>query len=127
MPVPEALQSLRKPLVLAAEGALKPPLDKLEKSQLNHLIAVCNEASCAKEIELYLRYQASRQGRLWPPQLVDQVIRAINDVFKEHCPKRDDDVLETGAWRLYAVYLARTFTYQKAVELRTGGAHGGRS
>ena len=133
MTVAETLQPLRKHLVVAAErvmngafaGAEAP---ELEKSQLNHLIAVCNEAACSKEIELYLRYQAARDGRLWPPKLVQTIVEDMTKILQDELPPHGDrDALETGAWILYAVYLARTFTYKKAAhkEARNQPAGGG--
>lgn len=120
MSVAEALYPVRKHLVVAAEKAMKEAFSgskspKLEKSQLNHLIAVCNEAACSKEIELYLRYQASRDGTPWPLPLVQTVIADMTEILQTRLPRDGDtDALETGAWSLYAVYLARCFTYQKA-------------
>ncbi len=120
MSIAEALYPVRKYLVLAAEKAMKEAFSdskspKLEKSQLNHLIAVCNEAACSKEIELYLRYQASREGTPWPPHLVLTVIKDMTEILQTRLPHDGEtDALETGAWSLYAVYLARCFTYQKA-------------
>lgn len=117
-------RALRKALVTTAEAVMKDTfknvnrgrLDdrwKVEKAQLSQLIGVCGEAACAEEIENYLRYQASRERPSWGIELVDRVIGEVNKVAGTNL----DDVARVGAWRLYAVYLARSFTYHRATTL----------
>lgn len=119
------LRSHRKALVLAAEAAIeeawtavhkagdKPP----EKSQLNRLISICGEATCAEEIISYLRYQASRKTRPWPPVFADMVIAKIEAPLGalihalREVSEDDRDRARVVAWRLYAVFLVREFTY----------------
>ncbi|PCC74663.1 hypothetical protein [Nannocystis exedens] len=112
------LRPHRQALVLAAESVFSDPhsleRERELKSQLNHLIAVCNEATCTEEIELYLRYQSAREGRHIGPELVHAIIEAIHKAFKER-RLADESELKLGAWRLYAVYLARAYTYRAAV------------
>jgi hypothetical protein len=125
MNIAEALRPKRKELVLAAkkvmEGAFKDTTPSLNKAQLSHLIGVCNEAACIEEIELYIRYQSSREkgdgdgrkgkGAVWDRALARQVIEEANKAIATFT----SDEHKVGAWRLYAVYLAREFTYQHAV------------
>ncbi|MCY0989703.1 hypothetical protein OV203_21375 [Nannocystis sp. ILAH1] len=109
------LRPHRQALVQAAESVFSDPhsieRERELKSQLNHLIAVCNEATCTEEIELYLRYQSAREGRHIGPELVHAIIEAIHKAFEKGLP----DESRLGAWRLYAVYLARAYTYRAAV------------
>lgn len=107
------LRPLRPRLVRAAEAVFQgfSDRDKKLKSQLNHLIAVCNEASCHEEIRLYLRYQASRENRPIPPPISEQIVAGIEGIFNGADPPITDVKLQLAAWRLYAVYLARAFTY----------------
>lgn len=106
----------RKKLVVAAEDVMRRAFAqqgngwKVEKAQLSQLIGVCGEALCAEEIENYLRYQASRERASWGFSLVDATVTAINGVIE----KAEDDRKRIDAWRYYAVYLSRAFTYQKA-------------
>lgn len=114
MITPDKLRSLRPELVRAAEEVFREPQSANEKkkklkSQLNHLVAVCNEATCHDEIALYLRYQASRENPPIDYSLVKDMIEKIESVFKT---AEFDDEFKVAAWRLYAVYLARTFTYR---------------
>ncbi|MDI3290988.1 hypothetical protein [Polyangium sp. 15x6] len=126
MDIAEKLRLQRKPLVLAAKTVMEDAFKReskplLNKAQLSHLIGVCNEAACAEEIELYIRYQASREksegegrkkskGGVWDGWLAQNVIDAANKVLST----LSSDELKVAAWRLYAVYLTREFTYQKA-------------
>jgi hypothetical protein len=126
MDIAEKLRPQRKPLVLAAKAVLEDAFKReskplLNKAQLSHLIGVCNEAACAEEIELYIRYQASREksegegrkkgkGGVWDGWLAQNVINEANKVITT----LTSDELKVAAWRLYAVYLTREFTYQKA-------------
>jgi len=121
----EKLRSKRKELVVAAKSAIQTAFEGqqagVNKAQLSHLIGVCNEAACVEEIELYIRYQASREksegegrrknkGGVWDEKLAKSVIEQVNAVIS---PLGTDE-LKVAAWRLYAVYLTREFTYQKA-------------
>lgn len=130
----EVLRPRRKELVLAAkavmEEAFRGGVPGLNKAQLSHLISVCNEAACAEEIELYIRYQASRdkgdsqathergdgegirRGKtaVWDRSLAKSVIERVKAVMSA----LESDDLKVDAWRLYAVFLTREFTYQRA-------------
>jgi hypothetical protein len=104
----------RKTLVLAAEEVMKDAVGKVNKAQLSHLVSVCNDAACAEEITLYIRYQSSRSkgsGTIWDTNHAEKVIEAADKAMAD-LPSDDAKV---AAWRLYAVYLARAFTYQDAV------------
>lgn len=107
------LRPLRPRLVRAAEAVFDGPQeqDKKLKSQLNHLIAVCNAASCHEEIRLYLHYQASREHAPLPTPISEQIVAGIEGIFDSADPPITDVEQQIGAWRLYAVYLARAFTY----------------
>lgn len=109
----EILRPFRPHLVGAAEKVFVGYNPKELKSQLNHLIAVCNEATCHEEIALYLRYQAAREGKHMDPHLVTRMIAEAENVFNDPI-FAGDDALKVAAWRLYAVYLARTYTYKRA-------------
>lgn len=118
MDIIETLRSRRKALVVAAEAAMEQVFTdtakpKIKKAQLNHLIAVCGEATCTEEIENYLRYQSARGDTGWAP-IVDDVIKRIG----EPLAGLDDDRLRVEAWRLYAVFLTRAFTYRNMGERR---------
>jgi len=113
----------RKRLVLAAESAISSAGDELpDKSQLNRLISICGEATCAEEIISYLRYQASRKAKLLPPAFANTVIERIEaplqaligELRKE--PEQVLDRARVAAWRLYAMFLARAFTYTVHVQ-----------
>ena len=117
----------RKALVVAAEkvvreAAGKPP----ENSQLNRLISVCAEATCAEEIVNYLRYQASRGSwsdsagpviaQIEPPlQILVASLRGLGDDVHDSAKVR--------AWRLYAVFLVRAFRYAAAIKKGNDRAH----
>ena len=110
----ETLRPFRPRLVGAAEKVFQDYANSKElKSQLNHLIAVCNEATCHEEIALYLRYQAARDGKHIDQALVNKMIINAEEIFSDPNFARED-TLKVAAWRLYAVYLARTYTYKKA-------------
>lgn len=110
----EYLAKHRGELVTAATDAMKRTVHResktVEKAQLSHLVGVCNAATCAEEIELYLRYQAARD--VWPMDAVADLIERFAGVV----PAATEQHLRVAAWRLYAVYLARAFTYEKAVK-----------
>lgn len=118
-PLAEALRLKRKTLVQAAEQVMEDAFRRMDpssknrpvhKAQLSHLIGVCNEAACAEEIALYIRYQASRgkgDGAVWDPALARDVITKAEGAMAD----LPSDEAKVAAWRLYAVYLARTFTY----------------
>lgn len=109
----------RKRLVLAAESAVQDPATARlpQKTQLNRLVSICGEATCAEEISSYLRYQASRRNGPWSSEFAEVVIAKIKDptdaLLGELRDASDDDRDRTrvAAWRLYAVFLARAFTY----------------
>ncbi len=106
--VMEELRPLRKDLVVKAEEVSKElAATDLEKTQLNHLIAVCGEATCAEEINNYLRYQEAR--KIWPPGSAEKVIQQVAPVLDKL--RAQGDAHRVAAWRLYAVFLARAFTY----------------
>jgi hypothetical protein len=120
MNIESQLRPHRKRLVIAAEAAIreataadKPP----EKTQLNRLISVCGEATCAEEIVNYLRYQANRSKPPWPVRFAEMVIAKIDEPLNAiltsqgQAPGDAQDRLRVAAWRLYAVFLARSFTY----------------
>jgi CRISPR/Cas system CSM-associated protein Csm3 (group 7 of RAMP superfamily) len=125
MDATQRLRPYRKELVLAAEKVMqeitasgrtgKADNDKAGKSQLSRLSAVCNEAAYAEEIVNYLRYQASREGGFWTPQGVDRVIDELATAranAEKRLDRKMDDADLVHAWRLYAVYMARSFTYE---------------
>jgi hypothetical protein len=121
----QELWALRGPLVRAAEASIKQIFNgpkQPDKAQLSHLVGVCNAAACGEEIQLYLRYQASRDRASWTLPAVEDVIQRFVAVVKPDAPDRE--ALTVAAWRLYAVYLARSFTYEKkaATERPTGPA-----
>lgn len=122
----EALRPVRRDLVLAAERVVKEaaPREPRERegegqrrreadrergmpdhTQFSHLLAICGQATCAEEIENYLRYQAGRG--VWKKPFVDKVIDGIREVLGK---LRDDDE-RVEAWRLYALYLTRARRY----------------
>jgi hypothetical protein len=112
------LPAHRKRLVLAAESAIEDAGAELsEKTQLNRLISICGEATCAEEITSYLRYQASRKTRPWPPAFANTVMAKIEAPLQAligelgTMSENDLDRARVAAWRLYAMFLARAFTY----------------
>ena len=117
----DALRAKRKELVVAAEKVIDAAFSSgrrldLKKSQLNHLVGICGEATCAEEIENYIRYQAGRDKTGWDLSLAHQVIDGARGVIQ---PLSDAEKL--NAWSLYAVYLTRAFTYRsKASEAASG-------
>ncbi len=123
----EKLRPKRKALVMAAESVAERMFavngsvgtgGKLTKSQLNHLIAVCGDAICVEEIENYIRYQAGRGATGWTTALADQIIGGPGEALTGI----DEDRMRVEAWRLYAVFLTRAFTYRNAV--RSAEKHG---
>lgn len=113
-PSPE-LRSKRKELVLAAEQVIRKVFSgnqrpALKKTQLNHLIGICGEASCPEEIENYIRYQAGREKTGWSIRLARQVIESVSPLITDLI-----DTNKVAAWQLYAVYLTRAFTYELLV------------
>lgn len=119
MDLVEKLRPKRKQLVIAAEETVQKMFaagkPELRKTQLNHLIGVCGEAACAEEIESYIRYQAGRKGTGWR-DVAAEVIRGIGKTLVEI----DDDRLRVEAYRLYAVFLTRAFTYRAEGQASTG-------
>lgn len=127
MDLESILRTRRKALVLAAESVIAEYQGKLpDKSQLNRLVSICGDASCAEEIGNYLRYQASRQTRPWPPEFVEVVIRKLEVPLTELAcamgahKEAERDRAAVAAWRLYAVFLARAFTYARLTRPQIG-------
>jgi hypothetical protein len=135
MDLESRLRSHRKALVIAAEAAVTQAStaipefrDKSQlKSQLNRLIAICGEATCAEEITSYLRYQTARKA--WPSGFADAVIAKVQEPLEAlsralpATADADRDRAYVAAWRLYAVFLARAFTYLAS----SGGSKKGQS
>jgi hypothetical protein len=122
MNVESSLRSLRKALVTAAEAAIRETGSELpEKTQLNRLVSICGEATCAEEITSFLYYQASRKDKLWPRGFVDTVIARIHGPLEtlsgllRAASEAERDRARVAAWRVYAVFLARAFTYASSV------------
>lgn len=121
------LRPHRKALVLAAEHVISGTQSKMpDKSQLNRLVSICGEATCAEEIANYLRYQASRPRTSWTHEFAASIIAEIEKLLPgitQHLqPEADSDRAKIAAWRLYAVFLVRAFTYVKACENGNGHA-----
>lgn len=115
----QALRDLRKPLVIAAEAVMRDCFGKGQqpnKSQLSHLASACREATCAEEIENYLRYQGARGSTGWKRPAADSVIEQARKVLPD---APDADELRVRGWQLYATYLSRALTYE--TEARKGG------
>jgi hypothetical protein len=125
--VEEVLRDARKSLVNAAEEVMKEAakrdIKRPEKSQLSHLVALCSEAACAEEIVNFIHYQTGRKGgdrSPWPREFAELVINGINTALGEITERlapgeeRTIDSASVQAWRLYAVYLIRAFTYWQA-------------
>ncbi|HEU4727520.1 MAG TPA: hypothetical protein VFT22_06520 [Kofleriaceae bacterium] len=113
----------RKGLVLAAEGAVIDARGQLpKKTQLNRLVSICGEATCAEEITSYLLYQSSRER--WPSSFAKIVIAKLEVPLQEllgplsGAQEDERDRLRVATWRLYAVFLVRASTY--ATEARNG-------
>ena len=129
----QRLRPHRRALVTAAEGIIEQTFDNgggrlPAKSQFSRLVNVCGEASCAEEIANYLRYQAGRDAKgLWSVEFVKLVTKGIEEVLVAlDALDLDDakrDATRVEAWRLYATYLTRSFTYHDAVQKdrRRGG------
>lgn len=125
MDIESHLRSHRKRLVIAAEDAVAQAVqadEKLpDKTQLNRLVSICSEASCAEEITSYLRYQASRKTRPWPHVFAASVITRIDAPLDalvsalSGASEADCDRVRVVAWRMYAVFLARAFTYAQQI------------
>lgn len=119
MDIEALLRAHRKALVIAAEAAVREAGDRApDKTQLNRLVSICGEATCAEEITNYLRYQVSRKSRPWPRAFADTVIAKITgplDAVTGSLRDADADRARVAAWRLYAVFLARAFTYTSYV------------
>jgi hypothetical protein len=124
------LRPHRKALVIAAETVVRDPGAELpEKTQLNRLVSICGEATCAEEIANYLRYQASRKTAPWPRSFAELVIAKIEAPLQElriampHHDEATRDRTRVAAWRLYAVFLTRAFTYAIASRAKKGNDH----
>src|SRR5262245_22915127 len=114
MTLTETLRPKRRELVRAAEQVavhmFSGRKQQLKKSQLNHLISVCSEAECVDEIENYIRYQAARRTTGWSIELAKRVIDGPGPIIKDL-----DEASRREAWRLYAIFLTRAFTYHQEV------------
>lgn len=111
--VQQNVRRFRKGLVEKAEAVMaevfKAPDVKLSKAQLSQLTGVCGEATCHEEIANYLRYQAGRrQG--WDMNLVTRTVEGFEGVLGR---EQLSDQVRVEAWRWYATYLSRAFTYRK--------------
>ncbi|MCX4242504.1 hypothetical protein [Paraliomyxa miuraensis] len=102
-----------------ADRDRRPP----SKTQFSRLVNLCGEATCAEELENYLRYQAGRKGSdkgAWTVGFVDLVVSGIRGVLDAPAfpsgggNEEQRDLYRVEAWRLFATYLARAFTYQDA-------------
>ena len=120
------LRPYRKALVVNAEQVMETAFREgrinLNKSQLNHLVGICGQAEVDAEIKNYLRYQVGRGERTtgWSIGLVDAIISAADRAMQG----LDDDSLRVSAWKLFATYLARAFTYQKEVQKQNSQSGG---
>ncbi len=114
------------------------------KTQFSRLVNICGEATCAEEIENYLRYQAGREVKrgggsssddAWRVPFVDAVIKGLAEVLKRNPAALTtggdgDDSYRVEAWRLYATYMTRAYTYEHATrqpqqsQRRGGRRHG---
>jgi hypothetical protein len=112
----------RKALVLAAEQVVvKAAARTPEKSQLNRLVSVCGEATCAEEIVNYLRYQASRNSSSWTGSaeaVIARIEQPLQNVVASLAGFNDavHDRAKVRAWRLYAVFLVRAFAYAGVIK-----------
>ncbi|HEX3757832.1 MAG TPA: hypothetical protein VHW23_03960 [Kofleriaceae bacterium] len=103
---------------MAAEAAIRDTGKLPDKTQLNRLVSICGEAICGEEITSYLRYQASRRNPPWPRAFAETVIERIRgplDTLSGALPEAERDRARVAAWRVYAVFLARAYTYASAV------------
>jgi hypothetical protein len=114
----------RKELVIAAEQTVEKMFASgkpaIKKTQLNHLISVCGEATCVEEITNYIRYQAGRKTTGWEgvaTQVIDGIDKALAGI--------EEDRLRVEAFRLYAIFLTRAFTYRDAMATMANPSHGG--
>lgn len=114
---------VRKQLVLAAEAAVEKLFKGqvgMNHSQLSKLSNICGEATCAAEIENYLRYQMARPN-VWDRRFGEDVIDRARGALSALEDENDEE--QVAAWQHYATYLARSFRYHK--ELAKGGnGHG---
>lgn len=121
------LREVRKRLVIAAkeviDTAVAQGIGLPDKSQLNRLAAICGDASCAEEIGCYIRYQAGRKsGRkaLWTREFAELVLGGMKVPLQEMegrmegAAERDKDGVRVEAWRLFAVFMTREFTWVHA-------------
>ncbi len=136
------LRPLRRELVVAAEAVIsnafegdddqRPP----SKTQFSQLVNLCGEATCGAEIENYLRYQAGRSAAgsvskrdAWKLSFVNAVVGAITTILDERSmgsTEEERDLHQVEAWRLYATYMARAFTYEDATRRADTRNAGGR-
>jgi hypothetical protein len=103
----------KKAVVEAAERLIEEAyqvrwLEKLEKSQTSTLASVAREATCAEEVENWLRYQAGR-GQ-WPRELAERVIAEARNLYPDN-----DDIERARVWVELSVYFARAYTYRRAI------------
>lgn len=127
----QRLRPHRRKLVLAAEGIIERAFSdeygkRPAKTQFSRLVNICGEASCGEEIANYLRYQAGRDAKVWPVEFVKAVVQGIEApleaIVVDDLTEEERDAVRVEAWRLYATYLTRAFTYQDAVHRLTRGS-----
>jgi hypothetical protein len=116
----------RREAVLAAERVVEKArinmgargqkrwLELVEKNQVSTLVSVTREATCAEEIENWLRYQVGREK--WPDPLVKEMVEEVQKLY----PKNSTDEVATQAWRDFSIYFVRAYTYARKVD--GGGA-----
>ena len=129
----QAIRAKRKALVLAAEDAMKVATEAVrrgeyklpQKTQLNRLIGICNEATCAEEIANYIRYQTGRKSggnAPWGREFADLVIAKIAPPLADLAAslsgagEAEVDRAKVAAWHLYSVFLTRAYTYWQEVD-----------
>ncbi len=106
----------REPAVQAAEKVVAWAKDthhlgKVEKNQVSKLVSITQEATCAAEIANWLRYQVGRGH--WPTELGKRVIDDVEALGKK---LGTEDQARIDAWRWFALYFMRAYTYHRAVE-----------
>lgn len=137
------LRPLRRVLVVAAEAVISKAFESNDederppsKSQFSQLVNLCGEATCGAEIENYLRYQAGRgaagsvsKREAWKVSFVKEVVASISKILPKTSlgsTEEERDLHQVEAWRLYATYMARAFTYEDAIRREATRNAGGR-
>jgi hypothetical protein len=119
--IDELLRPHRKELVMAAEKVVQDAGDDMRrwnKTQLPLLASVAGEAACPEEIANFLRYQSKRQSAPWPAAVAQAAIAGIAHIVAklrqtDGTSDEERDRLAVAAWRLYATYMTRAYTYLK--------------